>query len=397
MKVVVVHNRYRSGTPSGENRVVDQENAALSAAGHEVIRFERSSDEIASWPAVKKATMPARVVWSGETRRDLTAVLRACRPDVVHVHNTFPLMSSAVLYACRDAAIPVVTTLHNYRLACVSGDFFRNGAICHDCAHDRLPIKGALRGCYRSSRAASLPTTVAIGTQRSAWRSMVSAYVFISASQRDLLSGLDLAQERVFVAHNLVPRRSVPPAQPEHTVLYAGRLDETKGISLLMNAWDRYSSGAAQSKLCLVIAGAGSMEQDVAAWASTRPSVTMLGQVSSSRCLELMSRARAVLVPSVWEETFGLVAVEAMAAGVPPIAAGHGSLVELIDPGVDGVLFAPNDPAALALAIGDVAARPELYAAYGRAARESYEQRFNPERSLERLIDIYRFAIAHPV
>ncbi len=133
------------------------------------------------------------------------------------------------------------------------------------------------------------------------------------------------------------------------------------------------------------------------AWASARPSVEMNGQVSSDRCAEIISHARAVLLPSAWEETFGLVAIEAMAAGVPPIAAGHGSFTELITPGVDGELFGPGDPAALALAIADVERNPERYEAYGNQARQTYEQRFDPQRSIEELLGIYRFAITHPV
>ena len=156
MRILLVHNRYRSGAPSGENRVVDQEGEALEALGHEVVRFGRSSDEIAEWPVVKKASLPTRAIWSRETRRDLTTVLREHRPEVVHVHNTFPLLSAAVLYACRDERVPVVATLHNYRLACANGLFFRSGAVCHDCVHG-LPVRAVLHGCYRESPAATAP------------------------------------------------------------------------------------------------------------------------------------------------------------------------------------------------------------------------------------------------
>src|SRR5277367_3334015 len=129
MRILLVHNRYRSAAPSGENRVVEQESESLAALGHEVMRFGRSSDEIAQWPVAKKASLPIRTIWSRETHRDLKALLRQHRPEVVHVHNTFPLLSAAVLYACRDARVPVVATVHNYRLVCASGTFFRDGAI----------------------------------------------------------------------------------------------------------------------------------------------------------------------------------------------------------------------------------------------------------------------------
>jgi glycosyltransferase involved in cell wall biosynthesis len=396
MRILLVHNRYRSRAPSGENRVVDQESEALAAQGHEVMRFGRSSDEIEQWPVAKKALLPARTIWSRETSRELKTVLREHRPEVVHVHNTFPLLSAAVLYACHDARIPVVVTIHNYRLACANGAFFRGGAVCHDCAHG-LPFRAVLHGCYRGSHAATAPVALAIGLHRQAWRSLVSAYVFISASQRDLLRGSGLAPDRVFVRHNLIPHRSRPQVARTPTVVYAGRLDEAKGVRLLMAGWDRYLEDSGEPGLSLVIAGGGPLEDEVSAWAWARPSVELTGTVSSDRCTELISRARAVLLPSAWEETFGLVAVEAMAAGVAPVAAGHGSFTELITPGVDGVLFSPGDPAALALAIADVGRNPEQYEVYGDQARKTYEQRFDPRRSVDELLEIYRFAITNPV
>jgi glycosyltransferase involved in cell wall biosynthesis len=178
--------------------------------------------------------------------------------------------------------------------------------------------------------------------------------------------------------------------------VYAGRLDEAKGARLLIAGWDRYLDKTGEPGLRLIIVGGGSLEGEVAAWAAARPSVEMTGPVSATQCAEIISRARAVLLPSAWEETFGLVAVEAMAAGVPPIAAGHGSFTELITPGSDGVLFTPGDPAALALAIADVEDNPRRYEEYGDRARQTYEQRFDPRRSIEELLGIYRFAITNP-
>ena len=126
MRVLLIHNRYRSAMPSGENRVVDQESEELARAGHEVRRFERDSDEIEHWPAAK-ALLPARVVWSRKSHRELAATLRGYLPDVVHVHNTFPLISAAVLYACRDASVPVVATKAStsQRFACREIEIWR--------------------------------------------------------------------------------------------------------------------------------------------------------------------------------------------------------------------------------------------------------------------------------
>ena len=396
LRIMVVHNWYRSANPSGENRVVEREGAALSARGHDIIRFDRHSDEIAEWSLARKTGLPGQIIWSREAHRDLRAKLRSQRPDVVHVHNTFPLLSPAVLYACREESVPVVITLHNYRLMCAAGSFFRDGAICQDCVTGPA-IQAVRHGCYRHSRLATVPIFVSNRTHRQAWRSLVSAYIFISAAQRDLLSGLALPPDRVFVRHNLIPRRDVPPAIREDAVLFAGRLEEAKGVRVLMSAWDRYLEQPGSPRLRLVIAGTGILQPEVAAWAASRPSVRLAGHVTADECTDLMSRSRAVILPSAWAEPFGLVAVEAMAAGAPCIAAAHGALPELVTHGVDGTLVPPSDAHALAAAIADVEARPDMYAAYGEAARDSYQKRFDPEENLNQLLGIYRFAMTHGI
>jgi glycosyltransferase involved in cell wall biosynthesis len=411
MKVMIVHSRYRSAAPSGENRVVDQEGAALVRLGHEVVRFERHSDDIAGWSRPRKAILPAQVVWNPGVRRALATALREARPDVVHIHNTFPLLSAAVLYACRDVGVPAVATIHNYKLECASGDFFRTGAVCHDCAGG-LPLSAIRHGCYRGSRAATAPVALSAVLHRQAWRTLVSAYIFISGAQRAALSGLDLPPERVFVRHNLIPA-AVPgslaavsaspasaggsgPREGPPEVIYAGRLDAAKGLRVLMAGWDRYCARSATPGLRLVIAGSGQMEGEVTAWAATRPSVRLTGQLDAAECTAAMAAARAVILPSAWEETFGLAAVEAMALGVPPVAAGHGSFTELVTDGVDGVLFRPGDPESLAQALADAASVPDKFAEYGRQARKTYEQRFDPADSVRKLTGIYQFAIANP-
>jgi glycosyltransferase involved in cell wall biosynthesis len=396
VRVLVVHNRYRSSAPSGENRVVDTEREALTSRGHEVIRFERDSDEIEQWPALKKAALPARVVWSQEAYRDLRAALAAHNPAVVHMHNTSPLFSPAVLYACRAARTPVVITLHNYRLMCASRNLFRDGAICRDCVTGPA-IQAVIHGCYKNSRLATATVVLANTAHRQAWRTMVSAYMFISAAQRDQHAELDLDPERVFVRHNLIPARPRSAHPTEHTVIYAGRLDEAKGVRLLMTAWDHYlATPGHHPALTLTIAGAGTLQPEVTTWAATRPSVTLAGHTDPAACATLMAKARAVILPSAWAEPFGLVAIEAMALGIPPIAAAHGAFTELITPGVDGILFPPGNPHALATTITDIDTNPDRYHTYGNQARDTYTKRFDPDRNINQLLDIYNYAITNP-
>ncbi|KHL10334.1 glycosyltransferase involved in cell wall biosynthesis [Mumia flava] len=394
MRVVVVHGRYRSAAPSGENVVVDQESAALAEAGHEVVLFQRESDEIAGWSLARKAMLPYRSVWNRPVRDDLGRLLARVRPDVVHVHNTFPLLSPSVLHACADAGVPVVATLHNYKLLCASGDFFRDGAVCHACA-DGSVLPGLRHGCYRGSRIATAPVSLSLTAHRTAWRELVSAYVFISTAQRDAMRALDLPAERVFVKHNHVPEPPVAPAgegDRDRTVAFVGRLDAVKGVPFLMRAWDAFRAARPDSGLRLVVVGGGPLEDTVRTWARGHGSVDVLGLLARPEAMRRLGRSLAAVVPSQWEETFGLVAVEAMAAGVAPLTPDRGSFPELVDDGRTGALYPAESVAGLARLLADVDDDPARFAGYGRAARGAYEKRFAPEAGLRALLDVYDFA-----
>ena len=180
-------------------------------------------------------------------------------------------------------------------------------------------------------------------------------------------------------------------------MVYLGRLDEAKGVPFLMRAWDRFRNDHPGSALRLVVAGGGPLAEDVARWGAGHATVDVVGNLPADVAVRLLRRARAAVVPSQWEETFGLVAVEAMAAGVPPLAPGRGSFPELVTDGEDGVLFDAEDPAALAAVLADVDGRPEHFAELGRRARTTYERGFEVSANVEELLAIYRFAIEHPV
>jgi glycosyltransferase involved in cell wall biosynthesis len=321
-------------------------------------------------------------------------VIDTFNPDVIHAHNVFPLLSPSVLREAGKRA-PVVVTVHNYRPLCPTGQLFRSGASCTECV-GRAPVAAVVHGCYRNSRAATVPMAMATSVQRRIWRDVPSAYIFISAAQRDLFAPLGLPEERCFVKGNMVPHSSVD-APTEPVVAYLGRLDEAKGIRLLMDAWDRFCGRHKNSNLRLAIAGSGPLEQVVRTWASGQRSVTVLGLLSRDECAVIAASARAVVVPSVWQEPFGLVVAEAMAAGTAPIAPAHGAFPELIDDGVDGELFPPGDADALSRRLESVWRDPERFDRLGRSARLTHAQRFSPAGNVANLLGVYRFAIEHPV
>ncbi|MFD9791130.1 glycosyltransferase [Streptomyces sp. NPDC059070] len=392
MHVLVVHNRYSSAQPSGENKVVDQEVELLRAAGHRVGLFERRSDDIAARSLPSKAALPLLVPWNPAVRKELAARLRAERPDVVHVHNVFPLLSPAVLAACADVGVPAVATLHNYTQVCPPGTLQRDGAPCTECV-GATPLPAVRHGCYRGSRLATVPLAVSLSVNRRRWWSGVERFFCISAAQRDVLVRAGMPAERLAVKHNFVPEPGVHREGDGEHVLYLGRLAEAKGVRLLMAAWDALAADGGVG-VPLVIAGTGPLEAEVTAWAAGRDDVRFVGLYDTDQCRRAVARSVAVVAPSTWLEAFGLVVVEAMAAGVPVVAAGHGAFTELVEDGVTGLLHRPGEAASLASCLRRITAGPAVNQEMGRAARSRYERGFSPAVGLDRLVEEYRTAIA---
>ncbi|MGW2566115.1 glycosyltransferase [Streptomyces sp. NPDC001537] len=393
MHVLVVHNRYASAQPSGENKVVDQEVELLRAAGHRVELFERRSDDIGAMSLLGKVAVPLRVPWNPAVRTELAAKLRSERPDVVHVHNVFPLLSPAVLAACADAGVPAVATLHNYTQVCPPGTLQRDGRPCTECVGSALPLPAVRHGCYRNSRIATVPLAISLSANRRRWWSGVERFLCISAAQRDTLVRAGMPAERLVVKHNFVPDPGATREGEGEHLLYLGRLAEAKGVRLLMAAWDELAASGGVG-VPLVIAGTGPLEAEVTAWAAGRDDVRYVGLYDTAECQKAIARSVAVVAPSTWLEAFGLVVVEAMAAGVPVVAAGHGAFVELVEDGVTGLLHQPGESASLASCIRGITAEPDQNREMGRAARLRYEQGFSPAVGLDRLVDEYRTAIA---
>ncbi|MFF1695164.1 glycosyltransferase [Streptomyces sp. NPDC058257] len=393
MHILVVHNRYSSAQPSGENVVVDQEVGLLRAAGHRVEVFERRSDDIAARSLPSKAAVPLLVPWNPAVRSELATRLRTSRPDVVHVHNVFPLLSPAVLAACADAGVPAVATLHNYTQVCVPGTLHRDGRPCTECVGSATALPAVRHGCYRDSRLATVPLAVSLSVNRRRWWSGVERFFCISAAQRDVLVRSGMPPERLTVKHNFVPDPDARRSDAGEHVLFLGRLAEIKGVRLLMTAWDALAADGGVG-VPLVIAGAGPLADEVTAWAAGRDDVRYVGLLDPAQCRQAIARAVTVVAPSTALETFGLVVAEAMAAGVPAVAAGHGSFVELIEDGVAGLLHQPGDAGSLASCVRRITAEPARNQEMGQAARRRYERDFSPAVGLERLVEGYRTAIA---
>ena len=242
MKIVVAHNRYRSAAPSGENRIVDTEIAQLRAAGVEVVPFLRESDDIPRLPAGQKALLPMSPLWNPAAQRALARLLRQHQPDVLHLHNPYPLLSPQVVRTAHRHGVPVVHTVHNYRQVCASGIYFRDGGVCQDCRGRWLGTPAIRNRCYRGSAAQSAIMAVTLAAHRPTWRS-VDRYIALTTGIAEHLRGYEIPPERIVVKPNAIPDPGPPAPLGDGFLFASGRLAPEKGLGLLLDAWQRHPDG----------------------------------------------------------------------------------------------------------------------------------------------------------
>ena len=384
MKIFLIHNFYQQ--PGGEDQVFADEAALLEANGHEVTRFSVHNDAIREMGGLRVAAL---TLWSRPAYRDLRHRLRLQRPDVVHFHNTFPLISPAAYAAARAEGCAVVQTLHNYRLMCANALFFRAGQACELCLGRRIAWPGVVHGCYRGSRPASavvaamLATHWALGT----YRHGVDIYIALSEfALRKFIQG-GLPPEQVVIKPNFVDPDPGIGVGGGGFALFVGRLSEGKGVETLLAAWPRLGK-----PVPLKIIGDGDLAPLVRRAVASAPQIEWLGRRPSGDVYEMMGRADLVVIPSTCYETFGRVAIEAFAKGTPVVASDHGAVAELVEHGRTGRLFRVGDPEDLARQVDFLLDDPSGLAAMRRRARQAYEGHYTGTRNYEALMDIYRRA-----
>jgi glycosyltransferase involved in cell wall biosynthesis len=379
VKVVVAHNRYRQAQPSGENTVVDLEIAQLTAAGVEVLPFLRSSDEIPSMSPVGKALLPISPIYSPRAQHDLAALIREHHPDVVHLHNPYPLISPWVVRTAHRHGVPVVQTVHNYRQVCSSGVYYRDGHICHDCQGRFIGVPAVVHRCYRGSRAQSAVMATALAVHRPTWRS-VDRYLALTSGIAEHLRAYGIPDDRIVVKPNSVPDPG-PAAGPGDGFLFLGRLSEEKGIDLLLRAWQRHPDGSLGR---LTIAGDGELRPVVEQAAAARTDISYAGALSRDAVQQALRRAAVVVVPSTWEDVLPTVVIEALANGRPVLGTALGGIPYLVD---DAGWLVPADLAALGDALPVARAGA---AALSPVARRRYETTFHPDVVTKHLLAVYQ-------
>jgi len=387
VRVLLAHNFYRSSAPSGEDEVVRGEQRLLEDSGVEVITFSRHNDSL---PTGFAGALGAALsnAWSFDALRELRRLIATTRPDVAHFHNTFPQISPAAYLACREAGVPIVQTLHNYRMFCANGLLNRHGEPCEQCV-GRAPLPALVHACYRDSRVATAGMVLgtALHRARRTYQTLVDRFIVHTqfAAQRFIAHGLP--PERIAIRGNCLPHDPGAGRGDGGYALYVGRLTAEKGVGTLIRAWRQLSG------IPLRIAGDGELRAPLEREAAGLP-IEFLGRIPAARVIELMQGAAMLVVPSECYEGFPRVVVEAFATGAPLVAANLGGLGELVTEGVDGVKFRSGSAADLAAAVSRLWQAPGLRAAQRAANRARFEREYSPQVGLTSLQDVYRQALA---
>ena len=393
MKILLVYNTYQE--PGGELVVFRKERHLLEEAGHEVLEYRRHNDEIKQYSTIKRLGLIGRTVWASDSHRDFTALLREKRPDIVHVHNTFPLISPSIFWACRSEQVPVVHTLHNYRLLCPGANFFRAGKPCEDCGTGNF-WQGVLHGCYRHSRVETAPVALMLTVHHAGktWTRMVDRYIALSEFSRSRFVNAGFPKDRIVIKPNFVDPDPGTRTGDGSYALFIGRVSQEKGAETLLKAWSQLPQSYG---LRIIGDGPSRAQLESQAAAQGLSNVQFMGRMPHEQVIEAIKDARFVIFPSELYETFGLGIIEAFACGVPVLASRLGSMQEIVEHGRSGLHFQPGDADDLARVVASAWEQPEYMRRLGEQARKEYETKYTAAANYQQLMEIYQQVIAERV
>jgi glycosyltransferase involved in cell wall biosynthesis len=389
MNILVLHNTYQQ--PGGEDVVVAQETSLLETNGHKVHAYTRSNNECDVSSFARRLGLVTRIISANDSKIAVRDLVRRTKPDVVHAHNTFAMISPAVYEVCQDEDVPVIQTLHNYRLLCPSSTLYRDGNCCEECVSHGL-LRSVRHACYRDSHLMSgvIALMLKIHAARQTWHRQIDAYVAISDFVRDRFVDAGFPAEKIYVKPNFVDPDPGERSHPGEYALFVGRLSVEKGLLTLLEAWERLPSAVP-----LIIVGDGPLRPQLEAKVVDKGlrSVRLVGRLRREDAYAAMKRAAFLVVPSNWYEPFGLVIAEAFACGTPVLGASVGAIQVMVDDHVTGLHFAHGDSSDLAAKVTWAWTHPQALAEMGRTARRAYEARYTPAENYQSLMKIYACAI----
>ena len=390
MKIMLVHNTYREA--GGEDIVFESEKRLLERTGHTVITYVRSNTELGNSSFINQIVATPGIIWSSKTRHEFAGILEAERPDIVHVHNTFMMISPSIYSACSERGIPVVQTLHNFRLLCPAGSFFRDGSICKECV-DQTLFRSILHGCYRNSRAATASVALMLAFHRAidTWRLSVTRFIALTEFAKHKFIAAGFPSDKFVVKPNFADPDPCERVNTGEYAVFIGRLVENKGVKVLLNAWKNF-----HLNYPLHIVGEGPDREALEAEVheAQLSGITFRGRLSRAAALDIVKGARFTIVPSILYEGFPMSIVESFACGTPVLCSRLGGLTEIVEDHLTGLHFNPGDAQDLASKVAWAWNHPAELTKMGQAARDRYETCYTAEKNYSLLMEIYEQALA---
>jgi glycosyltransferase involved in cell wall biosynthesis len=386
LRILILHNRYQQ--PGGEDIGVRDEYALMKEHGHDVELFEENNDHIEGLISKVQTALTAAYSWSA--RRKVSLLLTEFQPDVVHVHNFFPVLTPSVYFACNAMKIPVVQTLHNYRLLCPKHTLFREGRICESCLGRAIAWPGLLHACYRDSYigTAAVASISFLHRILGTFERRVALMILLSEFSRKKFISAGFPPQKLVVKPCFVDRDPGIGRGDGGYVLFVGRLSEEKGIWTLLNAWEGLGD-----RVPLYIAGGGPLENEVKEKAKRTPGIRYLGYQDRDSLNTLMRSAEALIFPSTWFEGLPRTIVEAFACGTPVIASRLGTMSDVIEDGRTGLHFEAGNVADLVQKVKWMCCHNQEWSKFRDFARGEYEAKYTPERNYAALLKIYLRAL----
>lgn len=388
MRILCLHNYYQQ--PGGEDQVFAAESALLTEKGHHVVRYIKENNQIAS---MGRFSLTQVTLWNSAVYRELRALIRQERPQVVHLHNTFPLISPSAYYAAKAAGLPVVQTLHNYRLLCPNALFFRDGHVCEECRSRVVPWPSVLHACYRASWVTSSGVAVMITLHRllRTWTRNVDTYIALTNFARRKFIAGGIPADKVVVKPNFLHPDPGAEEEKGKFALFVGRLSVEKGIGTLLRAWTQVRN------VPLRIVGDGPLMNQTQHFCREHrlDNVHILGRQSHEGVLELIKQARLLIFPSECYESFPTVIIESFACGTPVVASRVGAASEIVEDGRTGIHFTAGSSTDLAAKVEWSWNHLETVEEMGQRARQEFEQRYTAVQNYHALMRIYRSAMGH--
>lgn len=391
MKLLAIHNFHRKGSASGDDQVFKSETSLLEQHGYTVIKYSVCNDEFDNASLLGKVKSTFGMLWSFKNYNNVEKIIKEEKPDIVHVHTFFPLLSPSILYAARRNGCKVVATLHDTRFICPCATSLRGTELCNKCG-DGHYLRMCKYGCFKGSRVQSLLVAGIFKYHRirKTFYKQIDKYICLNENQIRLLKEIGFDGNKIVKKYNFVPDAQANLKSiklddiPERYVVFYGRIGEEKGIRILMRIWDEIQD------IPLVVMGTGPLETEFKEWAKNKDNVYFLGYTQHERCLSIVKGSEFVVFPSIWYEGCSMVEIETESLGKGLVATDLGFSVEAIENGVNGFKVKLGDVKGFKNQIKTLWNDPELCKSIGVNARMDYERKYVPEMNYEELNSIYK-------